>query len=86
MRPEVAQEMAVAGQENAVFPIGEVDERSVVERRVVHRVIAQHAKPAGETPEHRVSEKAKWHGGLPSKEQRDARLVETKPAVRACAA
>ena len=50
--------MPVSRQEDAVFPVREVDERPVVERRVVQRVVSQHAKPSGETPEHRVGDEA----------------------------
>jgi hypothetical protein len=81
-RPEVAQEMAVACQKDAVFPIREVDERSVVQRRVVHRVVAQHAKPSGETPEHRVGDEAQRHCGLHLEEAARGALAETKPAAR----
>jgi hypothetical protein len=55
--PKLAEEVSVSREQDAVFHIGQPDERRVVERGIIERVVAKHAKPPCEAPEHGVGDK-----------------------------
>jgi len=71
------EEMAVPRQQNTILPVRDLDQRSVIERRVIGRVIPEHAKPPGKAAKHRVGEEFHSCRSASTGSTRAARLAGT---------
>lgn len=73
-RPEVVEQVAVSGEQNAILDRGAAHQLGIGRRFIVGRVEAERAQPAGQSAEHHVGEKSRaLHRGAHDARQKGGR-------------